>query len=269
MPEYKFYTKRQLREALRMIGEAAYVEVAPLTIQAWCSHEPVPFQDRQTGESRSLKIGDAWGDLFDCAWFRFTGEVPAEAAGEHVVLLLNVNGEMCIFDEDGVPVRGLTPVSSQYDWSLGAPGKRVLELAAQAKGGEPVDVWADAGYNDLFGNVAGDGTVKQAAVAICWDEIRNLYYDFEVLLDFLGVLDEESPRYHQILTGLTDVVHVLYEGIPEKASEARVILKPLLEQAGGDPSLEISAVGHRLLRHLCTSCHRSPRPRNPPFVVTP
>ncbi|MBN1250251.1 MAG: alpha-mannosidase [Anaerolineae bacterium] len=244
MPDYKFYTKRQLEEALRLIGEAAYVEMAPLTIQAWCTREPVPFDQRQTGEARSLKVGDRWGDLFDCAWFHFTGAVPQEAAGDHVVLLLNVNGEMCVFDAAGVPVQGLTPVASGYDYSLGKPGKRVLEFADKALGGEPIDVWADAGYNDLFGNVSGDGTIQQAAVAICRDAVRDLYFDFEVLLDFLRVLDEESPRYHQILTGLTDVTHVLYGGIPETADEARAILKPLLDQAGGDPSLEISAVGH-------------------------
>lgn len=244
MPDYKFYTKRQLEAALQMIGEATYEEVAPLAMQAWCTHEPVPFAARTTGEARSLQVGDAWGDLFDCAWFNFTGEIPQSAAGRHVVLLLNVNGEMCVFDDGGVPVRGLTPVASGYDYSLGTPGKRVLEVTLSAEGGEPIDVWADAGFNDLFGRVSGDGTIQQAAVAICHDEVRDLYYDFEVLLDFLKVLDEESPRYHQVLTGLTDVTHVLYGGILETAAEARAILKPLLAQAGGDPSLEISAVGH-------------------------
>jgi alpha-mannosidase len=244
MPDYKFYTKRQLEAALKMIGEAAYVEVAPLTIQAWCTHEPVSFEERHAGKARSLQVGDRWGDLFDCAWFRFTGEIPQDAAGEHVVLLLNVNGEMCVFDDAGVPVRGLTPVASGYDYSLGTPGKRVLEITDAAAGGEPIEVWADAGYNDLFGNISGDGTIQQAAVAICRDEVRDLYFDFEVLLDFLKVLDEESPRYHQVLTGLTDVTHVLYGGISETAAEARAILKPLLDQAGGDPSLKISAVGH-------------------------
>jgi len=33
MPEYKFYTKHHLEVALRMIGEAAYVEISPLTIR--------------------------------------------------------------------------------------------------------------------------------------------------------------------------------------------------------------------------------------------
>jgi len=244
MPNYRPYTKRQLEMALRLIGKVAYVEVAPLSIEAWSTREPVSYADRCTGAPRSLEIGDTWGDLFDCAWFHFTGEIPAAAAGQHVVLLINVNGELCVFDDDGVPVRGLTPVASQYDFSLGAPGKRVLEVSDAAKGGEPIDIWADAGYNDLFGNVSGSGAIEQAAVAICNDEVRALYYDFEVLLDFLNTLPEAGPRYQQVLAGLTSVTHALYEGLPNVASRARAILKPLLAQRGGDPSLEISAVGH-------------------------
>lgn len=244
MPEYKFFTQRQLDMALRLIGDAVYVEIAPLAIRAWCTHEPVPYAERKTGKACELKIGDKWGALFDSAWFNFTGAVPTEAAGQHVVLLLDVNGEMAVFDENGVPVRGLTPVGSEFDYSLGKPGKWVLEFADAAAGGEVVDVWADAGCNDLFGRLVGNGTVKQASVAICRDEVRALYYDFEVLLDFLKVLPEDSPRYHQVLTGLTDAVYAIYEGVPEAAAEARAILKPLLAQQGGDPSLKISAVGH-------------------------
>jgi len=244
MPDYKFFTHRQLDAALKMIGDAVYVEVAPLKIRAWCTREPVPFAERKSGDAYILEIGDKWGDLFDSAWFHFSGTVPAEAAGEHVVLLLDVNGEMAVFDETGVPVRGLTPVGSEYDYSLGRPGKRVLQVTPSAEGGEGIDIWADAGCNDLFGRLPGNGTVREAAIATCRDEVRALYYDFEVLLDFLKVLPEDSPRYHQILTGLTDVVHAIYGGIPEAAAEARAMLAPLLAQRGGDPSLHISAVGH-------------------------
>ncbi len=244
MPDYKFFTHRQLDIALKMIGDAVYVEVAPLKIRAWCTREPVPFAERKSGDAYILEIGDKWGDLFDSAWFHFSGTVPAEAAGEHVVLLLDVNGEMAVFDEAGVPVRGLTPVGSEYDYSLGRPGKRVLQVTPSAEGGEVIDIWADAGCNDLFGRLPGNGTVREAAIATCRDDVRALYYDFEVLLDFLKVLPEDSPRYHQILTGLTDVVHAIYGGIPEAAAKARALLAPLLAQRGGDPSLQISAVGH-------------------------
>ncbi|MBN1876915.1 MAG: alpha-mannosidase [Anaerolineae bacterium] len=250
MPSFKHYTKRHLPYALQKIGESVYTVIAPLEIRAWWSEEPIPFTGRTSGKELVLSVGDKWGDLFDCAWFHFTATVPEAAAGQHVVLLLDVNGEMCVFDAQGVPVRGMTNVASGYDFSLGSPGKRVLEITPQAKGGEVIDVWADAGCNDLFGELCGNGTVKEAAIAICNDEIRALYYDFETLLDLLNVLSEDmpsgngGPRYEQILTALNDVVHLLYQGTPLIVAEARAILTPLLAKRGGDPSLTISAVGH-------------------------
>jgi len=244
MPTYKPYTKRHLDMALKEIEAAIYTVVGKLDIHAWCTREPIAFVQRQTGEEKTLAVGDTWGGLFDCAWFHFTGSVPSAAAGQKVVLLLDVNGELCVFDRDGVPVRGLTNAASTYDYRLGRPGKRVLPFADHARGGEPVDVWADAGCNDLFGNLQEGGAIKEASIATCNEAVRGLFYDYEVLLDFLKVLPEDSPRHQQILTGLTDVVHLIYGGIAANADAARAVLAPLLAQRGGDPSLRVSAVGH-------------------------
>ena len=244
MPDFKRYTVHQLGQALESIRGAVYTVVGQLDLCAYCTPEPVPFAEKQSGEERILSPGDKWGDLFDCAWFHFTGRVPEAAAGRHVVLLIDVNGEMCVFDSDGVPARGLTNISSTYDDSLGKSGKRVLQFANPARGDEEIDLWVDAGCNDLFGNLQEDGSVKQADVAVCDDQVRGLHYDFEVLLDFLKVLPEDTPRYQQILTGLHDVAHLLCEGVFEAAVRGRTILAPLLAKKGGDPSLRISAVGH-------------------------
>ena len=100
--------------------------------------------------------------------------------------------EMCVFDAQGVPLYGLTNGSSVFDMRLGKPGKRVVEVVSRAAGGEAIDVWADAGCNDLFGNLQEGGAIKQAWVAACDDHVRALYYDFEVLLDFLKVLPIET-----------------------------------------------------------------------------
>jgi alpha-mannosidase len=152
---------------------------------------------------------------------------------------------MCVGDdENGTPLRGLTTGTSAFDFTLGMPGKRVLPLSDHAAGGETVEVWADAGCNDLFGNLQGGGTVREARIATCDETVRALYYDFEVLLDFLKTLPEDSPRYEQVLTGLNDALHALYGGISQSAATARAILAPHLARHGGDPALSVSAVGH-------------------------
>jgi alpha-mannosidase len=244
MPDFVPYTKRQLEFALPRIREAIYTRVGELGIQAWRTPEPVPFTERASGEKLDLSAGDKWGDLFDCAWFHFTGTVPHTAAGKKVVLLIDVSGELCVVDEQGVPVRGLTTASSTYDFGLGKPGKRVLQLVEQAQGGERISIWADAGCNDLFGNLRDNGTVVEASIAVCDDEMRALYYDVEVLLDFLKVLPEQGVRYQQILTALNDALHALLGPGAERAREARQALAPMLARRGGDPSLRISAIGH-------------------------
>ena len=244
MPRFTPYTEPQLTQALSRIAEAVYSPVAPLDIVAWRTPEPVPFEQRQSGEELSLKVGDTWGQLFDCAWFRFSGSVPPAATGLHVVLLLDVNGEMCVHDAGGVPVRGLTNVSSTYDLSLGMPGKRVLQWAHSGMAGEAVEVWADAGCNDLFGNLQQGGAIVAADIAVCDDAVRQLYYDYEVLLDFHKCLPAEAPRRAQIGMALTEVAHLLSQGAGKVTAPAREILAPHLARRGGDAPLQISAVGH-------------------------
>ena len=177
MPTFNTYTQQQAGQALAAIGAAVYTPIAPLRIQTWWSREPLPFAARTQGVPRSLNVGDTWGDLFDCAWFHFTGAIPEQAAGQPVVLLLDVNGELCVVDENGVPRRGLTNVSSGFDYSLGSPGKRVLPITPSARGGEAISVWADAGCNDLFGELREKGAIKEACIATCNEALRALYFD--------------------------------------------------------------------------------------------
>lgn len=143
--------KNDLTAAAERIKQRVYEQVAELHVTYSKSPEPVPFQERLSGEYRSITVGEKWGELWDCAWFHFTGTVPACCAGKSVVLLLDLSGEGCLFDGYGTPYRGITSVTSSFDRELGVAGKRVVRYLEPAHGGEAVDVWVDAGCNDLFG----------------------------------------------------------------------------------------------------------------------
>jgi alpha-mannosidase len=245
MPDFVAYTDQHLTTALQRLGKGVYTIVAPLEIAAWRTQEPVPFAQRMAGEPLQLQIGDAWGELFDAAWFRFTGVIPAQAAGQHVVLLLDVNGEMCVVDESGAPVRGLTNVASEFDKSLGMPGKRVLPVSENAQAGERIEVWADAGCNDLFGLVQENGVIQAAWIATCRSDVKALYYDFEVLREAMSVLPADSARRAQIQYALHDVLHLLWSGLAyEAVAAARARLRAAFAKHNGDASLTVSALGH-------------------------
>lgn len=241
---YEVIRPERLRQMLDRLQTRIYEPLSPLTVTAWITPEPVPYEERTSGRKVELAPGDRWGELWDCAWFHFRGEVPESAKGDKVVLLIDVNGELCLVDEEGSPVQGLTNVNSEFDYSLGLPGKRVVHISEAASGTETIDLWGDAGCNDLFGRYRS-GTLKEAMVAICREDIRQLYYDAEVLLETAEQLAEGSARKERILRSLYEVSLLLAGGLSaELVDEARRLLGEQLAMRGGDPVLTISAIGH-------------------------
>ncbi|WP_027629198.1 alpha-mannosidase [Ruminiclostridium cellobioparum] len=248
MPYYFKNMKDRLPGVLEQIKSAMYKRISELDISVWITPEPVTFEDRMSGVKKDVAIGQSWGNLWDCGWFHFTGAVPdaseTGANDEEIILLIDINGELCVVDNAGNPVRGLTNFSSEFDYSLGRPGKIVYRFDRPLKAGDKVEIWADAGCNDLFGKYQDSGTVKDAYIAVANKEMEQLYYDFEVLLDLLQQLPEDKARYHGILRALNEAANILTKYDNAEAKRARAILAAELNKKGGDPSLRINAIGH-------------------------
>ncbi len=237
----------RIDRTISRLPKLVYRPIADLVVDAWTTPEPTPFTERESGTHQALKVGDKWGKLWDCAWLHFTGSVPAEAAGENVVLLLDFNGEGLVVNAEGNPVQGLTPIKSGFDYSLGRPGKRVLPFANPATGSETVDVWVDAGNNDLFGGLPDGGALAEASVAVRRDDLQALCFDFEVLRELLEYLPRTKARAARVLQALYDAALTLPQRgtpTPEEAAAARALLAPELARRGGDPALTVSALGH-------------------------
>ncbi|HAT4104201.1 TPA: alpha-mannosidase [Clostridium perfringens] len=250
----------------KKLEKAIYNVVAPLEIDMYITKEPVSYENRLTGEYKKGVIGESWGELWDCGWFNFKGEVPKSYEGEKIVLLIDISGEAFVVDKGGNPMRGLTTLNSEFDLSLGMPGKREVPMFERAEGGEVIDIWADCACNDLFGKYRDNGIIKDAYIATCNEEVKALYYDVEVLHELMNQLPEDSARYHTILNALYEASKVLSiktgmsgcdflkDGVvtqqevtilnEEEVKKAREILKKELDKKGGDPSLSVSAIGH-------------------------
>ena len=243
MPSYQTRILKAMPGFLNRLYDQSYSVVADLNWEAWRTKEPVAYADRMTGTKIDAQVGENWGDLFDCAWFHFTGAVPPVAAWKDVVCLIDVGGEGLVFNEKGEPVIGTTNVRPNTN-AVRCGGKRVVPIANPSTGNEVVDIWLDAGANSLFGVHSSWGPYKQPTIAIKNHQIAALYYDFEVLLDLYNALPEGSARKAQILTALCDVYQGMRHITEEEAEWARGILAPELAKKGGDATLTIGAGGH-------------------------
>lgn len=234
---------QKAKQRLARLQEYIYRPIAGLEVEAWVTKEPVPYAERRSGRHARLQPGDKWGELWDCAWFHFQGTVPDTAAGQKIVLLIDINGELCLVDEAGSPRQGLTNVSSEFDYSLGRPGKRVVDVSAAVRGGETIDLWGDGGCNDLFGRYRS-GTLKEAAIAVCREEARQLAYDLEVLIELAEQLPDTSARKAQVLQSVYEAAHLLAEVNDESVRLAKARVARELQKKGGDSVLTVSAIGH-------------------------
>ena len=92
---------QQPREYLRLrrIRNRIYTRVARLDAEIVRSPEPVPFDEIDSAGFRSIRPGTAWGRVFDCAWLRVRGEVPAGI--QNPVIMLGIGGEGLIYSPTG------------------------------------------------------------------------------------------------------------------------------------------------------------------------
>lgn len=227
-----------------MIYNHIYREIAPLSAELMVTEEPVRFNDRLHYEYRSIKTGEKWGKLWDCAWFHFTGQADSGYKLEELALIIDLAGEGCVFNAQGVPVRGLTTVKSVFDRTLGEPGKIEVPLT-EITGNHTVDIWVEAGCNDLFGNDC-DGVLAEAKIVAVNENVRQLYYDYFTLANLARCLDKGEPQYYAILYALEKAYLALgTEYTEEQVEKAREILKPELERKNPENPLQrFYAMGH-------------------------
>ncbi|MBQ7258250.1 MAG: alpha-mannosidase [Abditibacteriota bacterium] len=226
------------------VEQNRYKILKELNIDAYITKEPLPYEKKTKGVHKILKIGDTWGSLFDCAWMNLKGQTPKEAKNKHLILLLDFNGEACVFDKKGNPYRGLTTKASVFDRNHGWPTKRVFDITKKSLGNEKIDLWLDVACNDLFGNIQNNGRIEEAYIAIQNDEINALYFDLEVLFEISQIKDQNSAWVSQIKEAIYKAALVFTEGTEEEAKEARKILKPCLDRKNGDYPLTVSFIGH-------------------------
>ena len=169
--------------------------------------------------------------------------MPTGYAAEDLCLGIDISGEGCLFDEDGSPMRGITSASSSAFDTY--PGKKYVPFTDHGFAPPHIDVWMEAGNNDLFGIFRG-GKVQAMGIYYCNRALCDLFYDYKFLFSLAEGMSERDPLRMGILYALEKVaVNVTGLASAEKIAAAREVLRPYLERKGPEvPSLTFYAVGH-------------------------
>ncbi len=191
-----FRIQEQRFTALREILEyGVYHVVQNLKIEGYTSKEPLKFSERMNGSYRVWQPGEHWGELFDCGWFHFTGEIPPEAADRHLAVLVDLSAEGLVVDSVGNPVQGLTSATSRNEFPLGLWGKRTIELKDCLNVQGKIDFWGDFTCMDIEGQYRNNGRIKEACLAWVDDLVRDCFYDWVVCQSLFVGLRENGDAY--------------------------------------------------------------------------
>ncbi|WP_116949259.1 alpha-mannosidase [Jiangella endophytica] len=259
--------KRVLGQRLR---PAVHRTVAPLSLTVWHvdggQGEPVPPQAALPGGEAvgdglyaPVEVGERWGPPWGTSWFHVTGEVPAEAAGRRVELVLDLGwadhspgfqAEGLAYRPDGTVVKGLHPRNA---W---------LPVGGPVSGGERIDLYVEAAANpQVFDGATpfaitplGDKStaggeplyrINRADVTVFEQDVWELWQDFEAIGGLMPQLPEGEPRRWQLLRAVERALDALdLQDIAATASAARAELTDVLTKPANASAHRLSAVGH-------------------------
>ncbi|GAA2741145.1 alpha-mannosidase [Kitasatospora cinereorecta] len=252
--------KRVLTERIR---PAVHARTVPLTVGVWnVPGEPVPVAEGLAAPYRPVSVGHRWGPAWSTSWFRISGRVPEEWAGQRVEAVLDLgfnrtgagfSSEGLAYRADGSVVKGVNPRNA---W---------LPIADPAVGGEEFTYYIETAANPVLcddhlptslGDVpswvtgaghSGDTLYRllRLDLAVFDTEVWNLAQDLDVLGELMHQLSEADPRRWQLLETIDRALDAVdLRDIGGSAPAAREVLRPALASPAAPSAHRISAVGH-------------------------
>lgn len=264
---------RLLRVLKERIAPSIYTHLANLEMTAWHVDgglgEPVDPSVALPGSDATAKhdagvdyqpfaIGQEWGPAWGTSWIHITGTVPAEAAGNHVEMVIDLGwdghspgfqAEGLAYNPDGSVIKAVNPLNS---W---------LPVSKEAQGGEQIDFYLEAAANPLMlsddpfsptqlgeKSTAGNAPrykVARADINIFNKEVWELVQDLEVLYQLQHELDLGDPRRWDILYAIERALDaVSLTNISGTAGVAREKLEKVLAQPANASAHQLTVIGH-------------------------
>ena len=248
----KEYNER-LSHFLKFSEEWIYPEFIMLDCEMGISEDPVPFHQRLNLSYRTVKEGEVWGKAWDSAWFHVTGSVPENFADKEICLRFNAVGESLLFDEQGVPVYGLTGGSAMDIYY-----RKERFVIGNKKAGEKVEFWIESSCSQLFGISLPDAYSKNPPApygkyAPVLDKVRLCIFDrelwhFRIELQgawkMLSAIPENDYRYKLLLNAVNRSLDI-YNYDTANLPAARQYLKDKVYSKTADSTaLSVIGIGH-------------------------
>ncbi|MEU2236276.1 alpha-mannosidase [Streptomyces vietnamensis] len=252
--------KRVLKERIR---PAVHARTVPLHVEIWdVPGEPVPVAAGLSAPYRPVQVGHRWGPPWSTSWFRITGRIPEEWAGQRVEAVLDLgfdvtgagfSTEGLVYRPDGTVLKALNPRNS---W---------IPVADPVRGGEEVAYSIEAAANPALcdsheptplgsvpvwitgGGDAGDPLYRllRADLAVFDTQVWELAQDLDVLGELMHALPEADPRRWQLLRTIERALDAVdLQNVSGSAPAVREVLRPALESPAAPSAHRVSAVGH-------------------------
>jgi alpha-mannosidase len=239
------------RKVLRRKDEIAGYVVSnrtPITdITIFETRDYLTYAKAVRAKFRPFKVGEGWGRGGSNAWFRIAFTVPREFKGRLVTSFFKfgkVRDEACLF-LDGKPFAGLDRFHEEVHLLQEAKGGETFEFVVDARAGAP---WDPEGTDTEYSNE--QAVLERAEIATVNQEVRQYWYDLDVLHLLAERLPKDSVRRARIIYGLNksvdafDYDHTDDASLAKSAIAAREILRPLMECPAEASALEFTVVGH-------------------------
>jgi len=264
-------TVRQAWDVLRELVEpAVFGPGQALAINAHhVAGEPITPADAVAQPYGPFAVGEAWGPCWGTTWFRLSGRIPAEWAGEEVVLRLESlragtsipGGEFLIFARSAEGDGGLVPL-------LGlSPQHAAASLTGCAGGGDTVDLYVEAAANPTTPEDRMSGfdwpelrpdpggppgfVLSRCELAVRRPAVRALAVDLRLAVGLAAHRERGSVAAGEAEAVLAAACAVIDpSNVAGTADAARAALAPLLQPPAGaatnghGPLSRVTAVGH-------------------------
>ncbi len=227
---------------LGLIKSKVFTKIGELQAHYVVAPEPIPFAEREKQPLQPIKVGEAWGINYDCAWFNFKGTVPQSSKGKKISALVNVDWEGSLFDEQGTPQTGISKIYDITNVVQPVSGKQELELFACAQGGEQINIWVEGGYNQTLVKRVTHAKLKRADIVEVREDIRALYYDYYALYT-QAIAISNTVKRKRIRTALALAGKLMKGFSPESVQKARDALQAEYDWGEQGPDT-VYATGH-------------------------